>query len=134
MVMTVAKIRRIRTYMKFLFPASPILLAAALFLAGCDSINLPDLSRHDEVPDAVKAQPSLLETLPPPSDTAAWPLVGEVPKRPEDFSPKPIYNHYMNEMEYDRAVADDAKKQIEDEPGAPSNGSAEPDAPLQPKR
>jgi hypothetical protein len=99
--------------MKFFSPASPILLASCILLSGCGSLGLPDFTRHDEVPLEAKAGPRLVETPPPLTGNEAWPRLGDVPFKPETFSPKPVYDHYMNELEYDRAVGADAKGKLE---------------------
>ncbi|MDR3425165.1 MAG: hypothetical protein P4M13_08895 [Alphaproteobacteria bacterium] len=89
-----------------------------LFLVtGCDTLGLPDLTRHDEVPSAVKAEPRLVETPPPVTEESPWPRLGDVPFKPKDFSPTPVYNHYMSQLEYDRAEAAAAKKKaLADDP------------------
>jgi hypothetical protein len=121
-----------RIYMKFRSLASSILLMAAFLLAGCDSLGLPDVTRHDEVPADVKAAPRLVESPPADVDSEAWPRLGDVPFKPHDFSPQPVYGHYMNELEYDRAVAADAKEKAGEEAPA-SDMSAPLAAPQLPK-
>ena len=119
--------------MKFLLFASSILFTSSLFLVGCDSLGLPDVTRHDEVPAQVKAQPRLVESPPPEMENAPWPRLGDVPFMPHDFSPKPVYGHYMNELEYDRAVAEDARDKLEQENAhTPDASSGVQTAPLAP--
>lgn len=101
-------------YMKTHRFASLILFGACFFLAGCGQFGLPDLTRHDEIPPKVKAQPRLVEVPPLPTD-ATYPRLGDVPFKPNNFSPKPIYNHYMNEMEFDRDSARREKDDVEQE-------------------
>jgi hypothetical protein len=105
--------------MKINLIASSILLTTCILLAGCGSLGLPDLSRVDNVPPEVKAEPRLVETAPPLTGNETWPRLGDVPFKPEDFSPKPVYDHYMNELEYDRAVGDDAKDKLEQQSPVP---------------
>jgi hypothetical protein len=107
--------------MKFLASASYILLGF-LLLTGCDSFNIHNPTLHDQVPDSVKAQPLVVETAPPVPPSTPYPRLGDVPTKPKDFSPKPVYEHYMDEMEYDRTQAQEEKKQIDQEatPVSPS--------------
>jgi hypothetical protein len=105
--------------MKFTSLASSILLASCVLLAGCGTFGLPDFTKQDEVPPAIKAQPRLVESAPPLTGTETWPRLGDVPFRPETFSPKPVYDHYLNELEYDRAIGDDAKDKLEQQSPVP---------------
>ena len=104
-------------YMKFpVFTLSILALSCALILAGCDSLELRNPFLPDQVPPEAKAEPRLVET-PSPSDNQpqTWPRLGDVPFKPKDFSPKPAYDHYMDELEYDRAESEAAKKRVGDE-------------------
>jgi hypothetical protein len=117
------------TYMKFLIFTPPIVfVSCALILAGCDSLGLRDPLRSDQVPDAVKAEPRLVATPPDApsamSSPAVWPRLGDVPFKPKDFSPKPAYTHYMDELEYHRAEAEAAKKKVEDESPVPPDAES----------
>ena len=113
--------------MKFAASASsissiaPIVLIAVFFLlAACEDITVPHPFALDQVPPDVKAEPRLVTVPPALEDNTPWPLVGNVPFKPNDFSPKPAYNHYMNELEFDRAEAGATKEQaIENNPAAP---------------
>ncbi|MGB9153090.1 MAG: hypothetical protein WCD70_08400 [Alphaproteobacteria bacterium] len=104
--------------MKFLILTPSILvLSCALMLMGCDSVKLRNPFLDDQVPPEAKAEPRLVTTPPPPSPTDAktWPRLVDVPFKPKDFSPQPAYTHYMDELEYDRAESETAKKQVVDE-------------------
>ncbi len=97
--------------MKFTTSASSIVFLTSFFLlAGCDSLGLPNLLRHDEVPPEVKAVPRTLEAPPLAMEDNTWPRLGDVPFKPKDFSPKPVYDHYMDELEFHRDEAEAAKK------------------------
>jgi hypothetical protein len=76
-------------------------------------LGLPNFLRHDEVPAEAKAAPRIVETPPPLTGDEAWPRLGDVPFKPETFSPKPVYDHYMNELEYQRAIGRDAQQKLE---------------------
>ena len=117
MVMTAHKDWIRETYMKFLASASSIVFMSCIFiLAGCDSLGLPSgVLHHDEVPPEVKAEPRLVETPPPIPDDEAWPRLGDVPFKPKDFSTQPVYNHYMNELEFHRDEAETTKKKAQEE-------------------
>ena len=97
--------------MKFKLSASSIVALLALFIvSACEDVRVPHVFARDEVPDAVKAQPRIVTTPSPDSDEdKVWPMVGTVPFKPNDFSTKPVYNHYMNELEYERDEAGAAK-------------------------
>ena len=79
-------------------------------LAGCDSLGLPNLLRHDEVPPEIKAAPRLVEVPSPSAEDQAWPRLGDVPFKPKDFSPKPVYDQDMDELEFHRDEAEAAKR------------------------
>ena len=119
--------------MKFApFALSIALVCAALFLSGCEMGVIPDITRYDYVPPEVKAQPRLVETPPPLSPDQAWPRLGDVPFKPKDFSPKPVYLHYMDELDFERVEAQDAKKKAEEaapgivNPGASGGANTNP--------
>ena len=98
--------------MKFLASASSILFLSCFFLlTGCDSLRLPQIFEHDEVPVEIKAAPRLVETPPPSTGDEEWPRLGDVPAKPKDFSAKPVYERHMNELESDRADAERIKKE-----------------------
>jgi hypothetical protein len=115
--------------MKFTASASSIVFMMCIFLAGCDSIHIPQLLQHDEVPPEIRDQPRLVETpAPSAEDEKDWPLLGNVPFKPDDFSPKIVNDHYMNELEFHRDEAEAAKKKaLEEDPtltnAAPQNNS-----------
>jgi len=110
-----------------IFPfASSIVFILCFLLAACDSIHVPDVTGHDEVPPAVKAEPRLVEQPPPLTGNEPWPRLGDVPFKPKDFSTQPVYNHYMNELEYDRGEADAAKQKVRDESSASGTTSPGP--------
>ncbi len=118
--------------MKFCRAASSILCLLCLFaLGGCDMLGIPSLATHGTVPDDVKAQPRLIQTPDPTmADPSGWPRVGDVPFMPKDFSPPAAYNHYMNEMEFERDEAGAAKQQAADEDAVVNSDSTlTPDAP-----
>lgn len=99
-------------YLKFQKFASSIVLAACFFLTvGCDTLGLPDLTRHDEVPDEVKAMPRQV-TIPAETEYEDWPRLGDIPSKPKNFPPKAEYNHYMDELQHHRAEADALKKEV----------------------
>jgi len=117
--------------MKFLIlTPSIVLMSCILMLAGCDSLNLRNPFLADQVPPEAKAEPRLVGSPPPPTATDAqtWPRLADVPFKPKDFSPKPAYDHYMDELEYDRAESDADKKRVEAEspasPDAASTGTS----------
>ncbi len=127
-------------------PIGQVLFVTAMFLlCGCEELGLHNPLAEDQVPDRVKEQPLLVERASPPPDDAAWPRLGDVPFKPKDFSPKLVYDHYMNELEFDRAESGQAKQraavedtQMQPEP-APNNviptssGLIPPQLPLTPK-
>ena len=95
--------------------AITLCLVCVLFLAGCEDVKIPNLSHHDEVPTEAKEAPRLVQRAPPVAEDAPWPRLGDVPFKPKDFSTKPVYEHYMDELEFHRAEAQDEKKRVEGE-------------------
>ncbi len=87
-----------------------IMLAAGLLLVGCNSENgpstLPHVAGGIEVPQQVLDQPRVVQ-VPPPQDFSNldYPRLGDVPAKPQTFSPKPVLDQGFNELEYDRAQA-----------------------------
>jgi len=104
--------------MKIRFLASSILwVLAFVLLTGCQDLGIRDYFADDQVPADIKAQPRLVATPPPETaDATGWPRLGDVPFKPNDFSPKVVYNHYMNELEFhrDEAVVDKKEAASED--------------------
>jgi hypothetical protein len=112
--------------MKFSASALSIALMFSFFLlAGCETLHLPNLTHHDEVPPEVKAQPMLIATPPPQGDPAGWPRLGDVPFKPKDFSPQPVYDHYMDELEFHRDEAEDAKQKAQEDDPVPEIGATQ---------
>ena len=109
--------------MKFLKPALSILFCCWL-LVGCESLGIRDPFLYDQVPPDVKAEPRLVALPPPVSQTTPWPRLGDVPFKPHDFSTKPVYDHYMSELEFDRAESQTARTQLESEsPALPADAA-----------
>lgn len=116
--------------------ASSIVFAAAFFvLAGCDALGIPDLTRHDEVPPAVRAEPRLVGSPTADVQESGWPRLGDVPAKPKDFSPPPVYGHYMDELDYDRGEAEAARRAAEagDQSASENNGGPTLTPPQLPK-
>jgi len=92
-----------------------VTLTSLMLLVGCDSLGMRNYLAADQVPQSAKDQPRLVESPPTPTGNEAWPQLGDVPSKPNDFSPKPVYDHYMDELAYDRGEAQSQKKEIENE-------------------
>jgi len=90
-----------------------IMLLTVLFLSGCKSMGVRDYFADDQVPQSAKDEPRLVASPSPITGNEAWPLLGDVPSKPNDFSPKPVYDHYMDELAYDRGAAQAEKKEVE---------------------
>jgi len=103
--------------------AVSIVCLSCVLLMGCDSLGLPNLTHHDEVPAEAKAVPRLVEVPPATTQDMAWPRLGDVPFKPKDFSTKPVYEHYIDELEFHRAEAEEAKKQAEEHTPVPEQES-----------
>jgi hypothetical protein len=89
-----------------------------LSLAGCSDsdIQLPKVFGN-EVPEEVLDQPRVVPTAPLTTDSpSSWPLLGNVPPRPKDFTPPPLINATKTEMENDR---DEARQLQQDYQVAP---------------
>jgi hypothetical protein len=80
-------------------------------LSGCESIGLPNIFAHDQVPESVKQQPSVL-VFPPPADDRDWPRLGDVPFKPKGFSSKQDYEQSMDELERQRYEGEMAHRNV----------------------
>jgi hypothetical protein len=87
---------------------------AVLFIAGCadNVLDLPVVFGGNEVPSDVMGAPRLVTG--PSSENAGtpgWPRVGDVPKRPKNFTPQPMIDQSKQELIDDRkggeAIRDD---------------------------
>ncbi len=96
--------------MKNMKRASSIMIPVMSFflLAGCESLGIPNIFGEDEVPEEVKARPSVLA---PPvfAKQQTWPRLGDVPSKPKDFTQPQNYNKSMDELESQRRDAEAAK-------------------------
>jgi len=100
-----------RTYMKMKFFASSIVVLASFFLlCGCESIYIPNFFGDDEVPDEVKEQPRFVEIPMTEEEAKTWPRLGDVPSKPKDFSPKPVYEKSMDDLALERLAAEQARQ------------------------
>lgn len=89
-----------------------------LSLASCSDsdVKLPKVFGN-EVPPEVLAEPRVVPTAPLSTDSpGSWPLLGDVPPRPKDFTPPPLINAAKTEMENDR---DEARRLQQDYQTAP---------------
>ena len=91
------------------FSSSIILCGSFFLLVGCSAIGLPDLTRHDEVPDEVKALPRQV-SIPTEDEGQGWPRLGDIPSKPKDFPTPTVYKQHMEEMEFHRSEAEEAKR------------------------
>ena len=101
-------------------------LSSILLLTGCDTLGLPNLSHHDEVPPEAKAMPRLVEVPPPTTQDTPWPRLGDVPFKPKDFSTKPIYEYNMDEMARERGEAEADKKNVQQQAPVPEGELPQP--------
>lgn len=93
-------------------PKSAIITAATcafagLALASCSDngpSTLPHVFSGIEVPQEVLSQPRVV-TEPAQKDlsSAPFPRLGDVPSKPETFSPQPVIDQAVSEMQYERA-------------------------------
>jgi hypothetical protein len=103
------------------FCSASLIIAALLIilpLVACESLGIRNLLADDQVPQAVKDEPRVVVSPPAAEEKPQWPRLGDVPSKPKDFSPKPVYDHYMDELAYDRDDAQATKKEIESETNA----------------
>lgn len=89
------------------------------FLSACgDGGSLPHVFGGIEVPDDVQNQPRVVVT-PKEKDLSdkPWPQLGSaVPSKPTNFSPKPVLDQALREMEFDRSQAQIIRRQYENPP------------------
>jgi hypothetical protein len=76
-----------------------------LVITSCDQMQYepPHVFGGSEVPDETLNQPRLVTT--PTADAMAnltWPRLGDVPAKPTNFTPQPILNQSVREMETNR--------------------------------
>ena len=90
-----------------------IMLLTLLTLTACENLGIRDYFANDQVPQSAKDALRLVASPPAPTGDEPWPRLGEVPSMPKDFSPKPVYNHYMDELAYDRGEAQAEKKLVQ---------------------
>ncbi|MFY9287151.1 MAG: hypothetical protein WAO98_01490 [Alphaproteobacteria bacterium] len=101
--------------LKSAFIAQIAMLFVALSLTCCSSnktaatdegIQFPKIFGGSEVPDEILNAPRVVET-PPPRDLSEvpWPRLGDVPSKPTDFSPQPVIDQAIAEMQYERSRA-----------------------------
>lgn len=112
--------------MKFLILTPPIACIICLCLiaalTGCDSLDLRNPFLPDQVPPEVRAEPRLVGTPDSMPVTNTYPRLADVPFKPKDFSPPPVYTHYMDQLEYERAEGDVEKAHVEAEsPASPED-------------
>lgn len=94
------------------FLAGSFLLA----LAACEdieNINMPHVFGGNEVPPAITAEPRLVKVPPPLDPATPWPRVGDVPRKPDNFTSRPLIDATFQQMENERANAIADKTQIE---------------------
>jgi len=116
--------------MKFFCRASSIARLTALFLSACDSLGIRDILAPDQVPQMAKDEPRIVAAPPPVAPETPWPRLGDVPFKPNDFSTKPVYDHYMDELTDDRIGAEADKKEVDQAPVfSPVNGLTPPQLP-----
>jgi hypothetical protein len=74
-----------------------------LLLASCgdSGVELPRVFGN-EVPPDVLNEPRAVPSAPLPSNPENWPLLGDVPSRPKDFTPQPVIDAAKTQMEGDR--------------------------------
>lgn len=77
----------------------------AFFVSACgaDDIKMPNVFSGSEVPREVLDAPRLVAK---PTETdlnlVPWPRLGDVPSKPNDFSPKPVLDQAVSEMHHER--------------------------------
>jgi hypothetical protein len=131
-------LRRANEVVTFLRGFGKMLLVLS-FLAGCTSLGTRDYFANDQVPQSAKDEPRLVASPPPITGNEPWPLLGQVPSNPKDFSPKPVYDHYMDELAYDKIAAQAEKREVESEdaaanpPQASDTGVSQAHAPIAPQ-
>jgi hypothetical protein len=109
--------------MKFNWKSVFITLGVGLFLAGCADngpSTVPHVFRGIEVPQDVLDEPRIVQT-PPAKDISQqhYPRLGDVPSKPNNFTPRPVLNQAVDELEFDRAQAQKAEHDYENPPVTP---------------
>ncbi len=79
--------------------------------------KVPHVFGSNEVPPDILNEPRLVTSAAPnASAKAAWPLLGNVPSKPKDFTPLPMIDQTKGELETDRAVAAQKLYDVENPP------------------
>lgn len=81
----------------------------SLLLTGCGGngpSTLPHVFSGSEVPSDVLLEPRLVP-VPKTGDISdqSWPRLGDVPAKPKTFSPQPVLEQSVDELEFDRTQA-----------------------------
>ena len=105
-------------FMKGLFIGGCILCLVACGLV--DDADIPHVFGPNEVPPEALAEPRLVPVPPAPDPRhPAWPRLGDVPSKPEDFSSPAAIARTFQQMENDRAEAQAQKQEIDNLPPSP---------------
>jgi hypothetical protein len=100
------------------FSAKTLIALCLLGLASCSDtdVKVPKVFGGSEVPPEVLNEPRVVPVPPPAPEQRVWPLLGDVPSRPRDFTPQPTINAAKAQMENDR---DQAEQMQQDYQAAP---------------
>jgi hypothetical protein len=98
---------------------SAFFIAITLLLAGCGSVEWPHVYGPDEVPQSVRNEPRPVPPAPPVPPDATYPLLGNVPTHPKDFTPPATINQTKQQMEDDKAEAQVFREQANNPSIAP---------------
>ena len=98
--------------------------AVLLGLAGCEDFRAPRIFDETEVPPEILSAPRLVAAPSAPGSDSGWPRLGDVPSKPDDFTPHPLAEQSIQQMQDYRIEAETLKDRAEDmppEPEAPRN-------------
>jgi hypothetical protein len=99
------------------FSVRVLLIAGLLALAACSDVKLPKVFGDSEVPDEVLKAPRVVPVPMTPQDgDRQWPLLGNVPSRPHDFTPQETIDAAKGEMQNNRDDAERMQEHYQAEP------------------
>ena len=94
-----------------------VAMALPLALAACDDADLPKVF-GSEVPQQVLDAPRPVPSPPPVPEgqETVWPLLGNTPLMPKNFTPQPTIDAAKKEMEQDRDTGKELQQNYQEAP------------------
>jgi len=92
-------------------PLQLLLMALCLSgLAACEKFAWPHVYGPNEVPASIQNEPRPFADVTPVVPGQDYPLLGNVPSKPKNFTPAPVIDKTKQQMEDDRTQAEIMKE------------------------